>query len=571
LSASVWGTVVDEETRHVTSFDNAHKALHFPDDRRIVVVLDRRYFVWLLVAIAAPILLAWYQVTVFGVPSAPALAAAHADGPARGFPDWIRWTHLANFFFLFMIVRSGLSILMDHPRLYWNDHCTPGTEWLRFTPIKVPKDRPWTSKDDARYISPWLALPGYRHTIGMGRSWHFIMDYGFIAVGIVYVAMLFVSGQWPRLIPTSWSIFPAAWNLFIHYATLHFPAEPDGFYAYNALQQLAYFAVVFIMAPLSILTGVAMSPAVDNAAPWYPRLFGGRQAGRSIHFLLLVGYIAFAIVHVTLVVATGAQRNFNHIVMGTDDVRPLGLVLGCIGLALVIATCVVANVVAWKYPRAIQGLHKALMGPLERRMSASKRMNPAERYTQADISPYFWANGKMPESDEWKHLASLDFRDYRMRVGGCVENPVELSLDELRALQREEHVSLHHCIQGWSGIAQWGGISMLRLLELVKPLPSARVVEFISFGEGPFGGVYYDTQRIEDVVKPECLLAFEMNQAPLSPMHGAPLRLRVENQLGFKMVKWIREIRFVETEKAIGRGQGGTNEDDEYFDLLPYI
>jgi DMSO/TMAO reductase YedYZ molybdopterin-dependent catalytic subunit len=112
---------------------------------------------------------------------------------------------------------------------------------------------------------------------------------------------------------------------------------------------------------------------------------------------------------------------------------------------------------------------------------------------------------------------------------------------------------------------------MLRIIELVKPLPRARVVEFISFGEGTFGGDYYDTQRLEDVIKPECLLACEMNGMPLPQMHGAPLRLRVENQLGFKMVKWIREIRFVETQKAIGRGQGGTNEDDEYFDLLPYI
>jgi DMSO/TMAO reductase YedYZ molybdopterin-dependent catalytic subunit len=112
---------------------------------------------------------------------------------------------------------------------------------------------------------------------------------------------------------------------------------------------------------------------------------------------------------------------------------------------------------------------------------------------------------------------------------------------------------------------------MLRIIELVKPLPRARVVEFISFGEGTFGGDYYDTQRLEDVIKPECLLAYEMNEMPLPQMHGAPLRLRVENQLGFKMVKWIREIRFVETEKTVGQGQGGANEDDEYFDLLPYI
>jgi DMSO/TMAO reductase YedYZ molybdopterin-dependent catalytic subunit len=177
----------------------------------------------------------------------------------------------------------------------------------------------------------------------------------------------------------------------------------------------------------------------------------------------------------------------------------------------------------------------------------------------------------MPDSDEWKRLVADDFRGYRLRVGGCVENPVDLSLAEIRALGHDEHVSLHHCIQGWSGIAQWGGISMARLIGLVKPSSNARVVEFISFGEGTFGGAYYDTQQLADVIKPECLLAYEMNDEPLPLVHGAPIRLRVENQLGFKMVKWISEIRFVETEKTIGEGHGGANEDQEYFDLLPYI
>jgi DMSO/TMAO reductase YedYZ molybdopterin-dependent catalytic subunit/thiosulfate reductase cytochrome b subunit len=556
-------------------FDEAHRKLHVPDDRRMVVILRRRYIVWIVVIVAVPILLAWLQVLVLGIHSASApangITASAPNGEPRGFPVWIRWTHFANLFFLFLLIRSGLSILMDHPRLYWDDDCTPGTEWMRFTPIDVPKDRVWTAKDDARYISPLIALPGYKHTPGMGRSWHFITDYGFIVVGVIYVGMLFVSGQWPRLIPTSWAIVPYAWSALVHYATFHFPAEPDGYYAYNALQQLAYFGVVFIMAPLSILTGIAMSPAVDSAFPWYPRIFGGRQGGRSIHFLLLCGYVAFTIVHVSLVFSSGAQRNFNHIVLGTDDTRSLGLLLGCVGLAVVVASWVVAHGVAWRYPRLIQRLHKALIFPLELRVGASARFNPAERYTREDVSPYFWANGKMPDSDEWKGLAGRDFGDYRLRVGGLVENPIDLSLDEIRELGHDEHVSLHHCIQGWSGIAQWGGISMVRLIGLVKPLPGARVVEFISFGEATFGGIYYDTQRLEDVVKPECLLAYEMNDGPLSHVHGAPLRLRVENQLGFKMVKWIREIRFVETEETIGEGHGGANEDQEYFDLLPYI
>ena len=83
-------------------------------------------------------------------------------------------THYVNFLFLILLVRSGLQILMDHPRLYWNVHCTPGTEWLRLTPIEVPKDRVWTANDDDRYLSPWIGLPGYRLTVGMARHWHFL-------------------------------------------------------------------------------------------------------------------------------------------------------------------------------------------------------------------------------------------------------------------------------------------------------------------------------------------------------------------------------------------------------------
>ena len=162
-----------------------------------------------------------------------------AVGP-YGFPAWLRITHYVNFLFMILLVRSGLQILMDHPRLYWNVHCTPGTEWLRFTPVEVPTDRVWTAKDDARYLSPWIGLPGYRHThrhgpalalpqravLGRQRRWSSSV-------------LLFGTGQWRRLVPTSWRVVPDAWAVFVHYATFHLPPEPDGFYRYNALQQLA--------------------------------------------------------------------------------------------------------------------------------------------------------------------------------------------------------------------------------------------------------------------------------------------------------------------------------------------
>ena len=138
-----------------------------------------------------------------------------------------------------------------------------------------------------------------------------------------------------------------------------------------------------------------------------------------------------------------------------------------------------------------------------------------------------------------------------------MERPVALSLLEIQALGKDEHITMHHCIQGWSGIAQWKGVPMKTLIDLVKPKPSAKTVVFFSFGEGLYGGVYYDTQSLENVLKPECLLAYEMNGEPLPDEYGAPLRLRVENQLGYKMVKWIERIEFVESEKQVGEGEGG--------------
>ncbi len=553
------------------AFDPAHRAVHYPEDRRFRIWIRPSALLILILLALIPLAIAWAQRAAFGLPyiaPSPASIEGAVTGP-HGFPAWIRWCHYFNLFFLFMLMRSGVSILMDHPRLYFNDHCTPGTEWIRFTPIRVPSTRLWTAKDDARYISPVFALPGYRHTVGVARSWHFINVYGFVLTGFFFVAGLLTSDQWMRLVPTSWSVFVEAWNTFVYYANFHFPPEPNGFYGYNALQQLAYFATIFFMAPLNILTGLAMSPALVNHFPRYTRIFGGRQGARSIHFLLLAGFIAFVVAHVTLVVLTGFQRNMNHIVLGTDDFRPDGMILGLIGIAIVILSWVVAHYISWYFPRGLQHAQKTITEPVK--LVTLDRLIPAEHYTTGQISPHFWPNGKLPVRSDWKQLAENQFRGFRLKVSGLVENPLELSLDDIHRLGTEEYVTMHHCIQGWSGIAQWRGVSLRKLIEHVKPLPSARVIAFYSFGESLYGGPYYDTQTIENAVKPQCLLALDMNGAPLSEVYGAPLRLRVENQLGYKMVKWIERIEFVASEKLLGEGEGGKNEDDEYFDLLPNI
>ena len=322
-----------------------------------------------LLLLVSPVLVvlaaAYIQWGVAGLPPVPVLAPPSATDP-QGFPAWIRLGHYVNFLFLILLIRSGLQILMDHPRLYGNVHCTPGTEWLRLTPVEVPKDRLWTAKDDARHLSPIIGLPGYRHTVGMARHWHFLTGLFWVGNGVAFVVLLFVSEQWLRLVPTSWQIVPDAWAVFVHYATLHMPQEPNGFYQYNALQQLAYFAVVFVLAPTAILTGPSMSPAFTARFSWYPKLPGNRQIGRSFYFLVMGAFVVFICLHVALVALTGLTRNMNHIVLGVDNTRSVGLYLGLAGIAAVVLLNVFANWAAWFRPRAVQHAAAAIVTPIMR-------------------------------------------------------------------------------------------------------------------------------------------------------------------------------------------------------------
>jgi methionine sulfoxide reductase catalytic subunit len=553
------------------AFDPAHARVHYPSDRGFHLWVRPSILIGIAVVLAALLLAAWLEYVLAGLPPVPPVPQVYPNnfsGP-NGFPLWVRYCHFFNFLFVMLLIRSGLSILYDHPRLYFNDDCTPGSEWIRFTPTAVPRDRLWTAKDDARYISPVIGTPGYRHTVGVARVWHFITVHGFILAGLIFLIGLFDTEQWRRIVPTSPVVVVQAWNTFVHYATFHLPPEPNGFYGYNALQQIAYFTVFFVFGPLAIATGLAMSPAVVNRFPWYAKIFGGRQSARSIHFLTMLSFVAFLVVHVTLVVMTGFARNMNHIVMGTDDLRPGGMVWGFVGIAVVVLSWVAAHYLSWNHPRGLQHALKAITYPMQR--LTLNRLVPNQHYSENDISPYFWPNGKVPVREDWKRLLEGGFHDFRLKVGGLVENPVELSLGDLEQLGFVEHITMHHCIQGWSGIAKWGGVPMRTLIELVRPRPEAKTVAFFSFGPALYGGAYYDTQSLDNVLKAECLLASHMNGKPLNGVYGAPLRLRVENQLGYKMVKWIERIEFVASEKSLGAGEGGKNEDDEYFDLLPNI
>jgi DMSO/TMAO reductase YedYZ molybdopterin-dependent catalytic subunit len=289
----------------------------------------------------------------------------------------------------------------------------------------------------------------------------------------------------------------------------------------------------------------------------------------------MFAFVVFIIAHVTMVALTGFVRNMNHIVVGTDSANPIGLYLGLAGVSAVFLLNAFANWMAWRHPRIVQHAAKKIVSPFMRFFL--NRVAPVAEFGREDISPFFWVNGNMPTCDEWKRLAAGDFKGYRLKVYGQVENPVELSLDDLWALGEKTQITLHHCIQGWSGIAEWGGLPLTELMKLVRPEPNVKAVVFYSFSEGVefstgvAGGQYYDSLSIENAQDPQTLLAYRMNDQPLNHLHGAPLRLRVGNQLGFKMVKWIQAIEFVEDVESINQGEGGYAEDHEYFGELANI
>jgi DMSO/TMAO reductase YedYZ molybdopterin-dependent catalytic subunit len=196
----------------------------------------------------------------------------------------------------------------------------------------------------------------------------------------------------------------------------------------------------------------------------------------------------------------------------------------------------------------------------------------AQHYSHADISPHFWVNGRPPVEENYLAMARDHFAHYKLEVSGLVETPLCLALADLRAMPKHTQITKHCCIQGWSGVAEWGGVSLSHIVGLCRPLPSARYIVFYAFdnkstseprAQGP--GYFYGAIRVELAEDPQTILAYEMNGQSLPVNHGAPLRLRLETQLGFTMVKYIRAIEFVENYRNIGLGQGGWREDYQYF------
>ncbi|AOT02530.1 hypothetical protein ASPU41_03365 [Arthrobacter sp. U41] len=216
-----------------------------------------------------------------------------------GFPWWAQWTHFLNIFLMALIIRSGYQVRSQQ---------------------KPPAF--WTPKRGGKKISINLWL-------------HQSLDIIWLANGLIFVVLLFASGHWMRIVPTSWEVFPNALSALLQYMTLDWPVE-NGWVNYNSLQQLMYFLVVFIAAPLAAITGVRMSEVWPKNAKTLNRIYPV-EAARAVHFPTMLFFVLFILIHVFLVFSTGALRNLNHMFGGTDVVNWVGFWLFAAAIAITVA------------------------------------------------------------------------------------------------------------------------------------------------------------------------------------------------------------------------------------------
>lgn len=191
----------------------------------------------------------------------------------------------------------------------------------------------------------------------------------------------------------------------------------------------------------------------------------------------------------------------------------------------------------------------------------------AQEFNDSDRSPDFRSNGTaMPNNPEYAAIANNKFAGYRLMVGGLVEHPRSFSLDDIRTLPSRTQTTRHDCVEGWSAIAKWKGARLGMLLEEVRPKPDARYVVFHCADpmEEDGSSPYYESIDMEDAFHPQTILAYELNNEPLPIANGAPIRLRIERQLGYKMAKYVMRIELVEDISKIRGGKGGYWEDQGY-------
>ena len=239
----------------------------------------------------------------------------------------------------------------------------------------------------------------------------------------------------------------------------------------------------------------------------------------------------------------------------------LGRTLAAAAAAL-LAGCDAASRSSW-FPKVLDVGELASRGA--QRLVSSRR-SMAQEFSAADLSPQFRSNGTAnPDDSQYQALAANQFADWHLKIDGLVERPLQLSLRELRAMTSRTQITRHDCVEGWSAIGQWTGVPLSAVLAEALPRAQARYVVFHCADPMDAAGTrYYESIDFEDAYHPQTILAYELNGALLPIANGAPLRVRIERQLGYKMAKYIMRIELVSSFAHIGAGNGGYWEDQGY-------
>lgn len=234
-----------------------------------------------------------------------------------------------------------------------------------------------------------------------------------------------------------------------------------------------------------------------------------------------------------------------------------------IATAAVGATALV-GVEAFRGGGASKGILAAAEGLTIRTQRLLLRRRPLVReFSAAEISAAFPTNGTTrPSGDLYQRLASTGFRDWALRIEGLVRTPLSLTLAQLARLEARSQITMHSCDEGWSAIAQWKGVPLGLLLTMAGPVAGAGYVVFHCLDKKHADGQhYYESIDLFDAYHPQTLLAYEMNGRPLPVEYGAPVRLRVETQIGYKNAKYVDRIEVVDHLDRFGQGRGGWWED----------
>lgn len=199
----------------------------------------------------------------------------------------------------------------------------------------------------------------------------------------------------------------------------------------------------------------------------------------------------------------------------------------------------------------------------------NNRKSMAQEFSEADLSPSFRSNGtSFPYSAEYQALAKNNFDDWALKINGLVEKPTTLTLTQIKALPSRTQITRHDCVEGWSAIGKWTGVQMHEILALVKPLPSAQYAVFYCADPMNDDGSdkYYESIDMDDAFHAQTILAYQLNGETLPIKNGAPIRLRVERQLGYKQAKYIMRIELVDKFDHIEKGKGGYWEDSAGYE-----